>query len=623
MYIEHVNELRASDILSEDVMIELFSLASEFEREQKLQEVQGKADELGVKAQFNKLYKAFIKDNKKEIALSDKESYVTQFTGQPELRSGVWRADMHGIWTLGEKGRVYACSHPIYPRAILTNIETKVCKIDLAFKVRNKWDHVLVNRKVIASRTSIIALADNGIRVTSENAGALVQYLSDIEALNEYDIPERMSTSRMGWVDGVFMPYEEEVIFDSEDNLRTLFESIKRVGSYDVWMNSILKERKNKRLELMIYLAASFASVLVEPLGTLPFIVDLWGGTGKGKTVALMAATSIWADPNEGEYITDAKSTQNSIEIRLGALNSLPMTIDDMAQIKNKMDDFATLIYMLCSGSSKGRATKEGGIRKTYSWKNCILTNAEHSLISETMQGGAINRVIDVECQERDIFENAHEFAEIIRHNFGHAGEVFISELKNLPEDELQGIYKHYYDELVNISNETGVKKEQKQLIPMAVILTADELSDRWIFKDGMRLDIKTCLNLLKNKNDISEGIRAYNYLMETIVSNAYRFSDDISETDHVERWGKHMDENKVAVIGRHFDKIITDAGSQPKAFLSWAKQMNLIDTDANGSPKKNVNYNGQRIRSVVIQKEWGVEDEWVTQDGYVEQIFD
>lgn len=613
MLLECVNELKESDLLSEDLMIELFSIESFFDHEKKRQELEGRATELKIKTAFNKLYSSYKKDAKKELSIPDNETYVLQFKGQPELLSGVWRtSEDGGIWTLGERGRIYACSHPIYPAAILVNIETHICKINLMFKVRGKWNSVLIDRKVIASKNTIVSLANNGIRVTSENAGALVQYLSDIEALNEEDIPELMSTSRLGWVNGSFMPYEQSVIFDNEDNLRTLFESIHKEGSYKVWLECVQNERKNKRIELLIYIAASFASVLVEPLGILPFVVDLWGGTGKGKTVALMIACSIWANPNEGEYITDAKSTQNSIEIRLGALNSLPMIIDDMAQIKNKMDDFASLIYMLCSGSSKGRATKEGGIKKTYSWKNCSLTNAEHSLISETMQGGAVNRVIDVECANKDIFQNAHEVADTIRHNFGYAGEEFVEKIRDIPEEELQEIYKRYYEFLVSESEAIGAEKEQKQLIPMAAILTADELSEKYIFNDGIRLDLRECLGLLKNKNDVSEGIRTYNFLIETVGSNSYRFEEPVGDLpERFERWGKFLGSDKVAIISRHFDRIITEANSQPKAFLSWAKSVGIIDMDNRGTPKKNVDFDGQKLRCVVIQREWGMEDDF------------
>lgn len=618
MLLECVNELNESDILSEDLLYELFEIESAFDREQTLQQVQKRAEQLKVKTAFNKLYKAFNQDHKKELAIQDMPSYITQFNDRPPLRSGVWRADMNGIWTLSDKGRLYACSHPIYTKSILNNMETKTCKVELEFWVRNKWSSIKVDRKVIASRQSIIALASHGIRVTSENAGALVQYLSDIEALNEDNIGEQNSTSRLGWVgDGLFLPYEANVVFDNENNVGTLYNSIVRSGSYDKWLDCVKAERKNKRKELLIFLAASFASVLVEPLGVLPFIVDMWGGTGKGKTVTLMIATSIWANPNEGEYITDAKTTPTAMEIRLDVLNSLPLTIDDLAQIKNKVEDFSQLIYLLCSGSGKGRATKEAGLRQTYSWKNCILTTTEHSMTSETMQGGAINRVIELECENKDIYKKPTEVADIIRKNYGFAGFNFVQAIKDMPEKELTEIQKKYYDMLNQMAKDLGDEKEQKQIIPMSIILTADELAERFIFQDGIRLDPEMCFKLLKSKNDISEGVRAYNFLMDTIGSNSYRFEEpsDSETPERFERWGRYLDDERVAIIGKYFDKIIADAGSQTRAFLSWAKTVDIIELDSTGKSKKIVSYGGQKLRSVVIKRNWNTDFEDADED--------
>ena len=70
-------------------------------------------------------------------------------------------------------------------------------------------------------------------------------------------------------------------------------------------------------------LAASFASVLVPLLGGLPFIVDLWGETEGGKTVTLMVAASVWADPAENKYIGDFKTTDTALESRADMLNHL------------------------------------------------------------------------------------------------------------------------------------------------------------------------------------------------------------------------------------------------------------------------------------------------------------
>ena len=122
-----------------------------------------------------------------------------------------------------------------------------------------------------------------GISVTSENARNLVRYLSDIENYNIDLIGTQMSTSKLGWIEGEFMPYGANIIFDNETRFKETYESIHEQGSEDIWLNMVRKIRKSDRFEPKIYLVASLASALIEPLNALPFTLNLWGDTGKGK----------------------------------------------------------------------------------------------------------------------------------------------------------------------------------------------------------------------------------------------------------------------------------------------------------------------------------------------------
>ena len=79
--------------------------------------------------------------------------------------------------------------------------------------------------------------------------------------------------------------------------------------------------RRTGRPEIKFSLAASFASILVSRLGALPFIVDLWGETEGGKSVSMMLAASIWANPDNNQYIGDFKTTDTQLEIRADLLN--------------------------------------------------------------------------------------------------------------------------------------------------------------------------------------------------------------------------------------------------------------------------------------------------------------
>lgn len=85
-------------------------------------------------------------------------------------------------------------------------------------------------------------------------------------------------------------------------------------------------------MEIKFLLAASFASVLVKVLGGLPFFVDLWGETEGGKTVTLMVAASVWANPDESRFIGDFKTTDVALEAKADVLNNLPMILDDTSK---------------------------------------------------------------------------------------------------------------------------------------------------------------------------------------------------------------------------------------------------------------------------------------------------
>ena len=148
--------------------------------------------------------------------------------------------------------------------------------------------------------------------------------------------PSGKSVGRLGYIDGEgFSPYVDGLIFDGDVNFRTIFNSISSRGKAADWV-SISKECRAMSITARIMLAASFASVLVQPFGALPFFVHLWGGeSGTGKTVALMLAASVWGDPVMGRYIQTFNSTMVGQEKTASFLNSLPMLIDELQLAKD------------------------------------------------------------------------------------------------------------------------------------------------------------------------------------------------------------------------------------------------------------------------------------------------
>ena len=171
-------------------------------------------------------------------------------------------------------------------------------------------------------------------------------------------------------------------------------------------------------------------------------------------------------------------------------------------------------------------------------------------------------------------------------------------------------------------AKDAKVDKEEKQVLPMSIILTADEIAEKYLFQDKIRLNIDACLDLLKNKGEVSEHKRAYQYLKETVAANMFRFNTD--DEDKIETWGLFDEEKEQAtIIGKQFDKIMTEAGFQPKAFLSWAKKHSLLRTDLKGNPKIQVKINKSNCRCVVIDLGHENEDETFMDTDFEDIPFD
>lgn len=597
MYVENIANITPEIILSNSLFDEIFDIEDEFEKAKILLTVEERAKLLGKKTEFGKLLRAYRSQKKNELKAKQKQglnefvgSGMTEFTSEAydNYRCGQWIANDNGIIVFKMGFPAEACSHPIMPIKILTNAETGFCKVNLAFKIKNRWKEIVVDKEIISSSSKIVSLSRYGIRVTSENAKMLVSYLSDMEAMNEDLIKEQVSTSKLGWIGDEFIPYGKDIVFDSESNLKSVFDSITECGSREEWYQLVKNIRQDGKFENKIYLVGSFASVVLKKVNALPFVINLFGETGKGKTVAMMLAASVWANPAEGAYLSDAKSTPTALEMRLNFLNNMPMFLDDMAQIKSQYhDDFTHLVYLWCSGQGKSRSNRNLGLNAATNWKNIILTNAERSLLNETASGGAVNRIIDVEMQDGYLFENGNKVVETVKSNYGYAGREFVDVLQNMEDAEIKKIQQGFYNRIIGNAKKKNLEKEEKQVLPMSILLTADYLINKHLFQDGNILDFEHCCDILKNKSDVSENDRAYRFLIDEIQMNASKFATSKSNYVSGECWGfVEENSNYVIINGNAFKKMSENGNFSQKSFFTWAIKKDLIKTSTDGKPK-------------------------------------
>lgn len=572
---------------------ELYKIESSFERERALTKMASIASKCGVrnfKAMFAKYCRSIAEANNQNYAEN-----VSNFTGQElELNTGIWKADDLGIIRFGVKGyEEVACVHPIMPVERLVNIDTGIEKTRIAYCKGGKWRSRIFERSRLANSRSIVNLSDFGIAVTSENAKFLVQYICDVENLNYNIIPEHNSVSRLGWIGQKdFSPYVDDLIFDGDETFQHFYNSVSPKGKADKWIEFVKEIRAENNTPTKIVLAASFASALVEVCNCSPFFVHIWNGTGNGKTVALMLAASVWANPRVGEYIHTFNSTDVGQELSAGFVNSLPLILDELQIQKNDRKDFDKTIYKLSEGAGRTRGAKTGGLQRMQTWRNCILTSGESPITSAHSGGGAVNRIIEINTESQSFFKDAKKAADFFTKNYGHAGHMFVDELINEETKKLaQDTYKIFLEKL------SGKDITEKQIMAASLILTADTLIDMFIFKDGNGLTVDEVTRFLATHSEVSSDMRAYDWLMDWIAQNNQKFGgrDDIPEV-----WGK-SGVDKVSIIRSVFNKACTDNGYNPSSFLSWLKRNNVIETEGKGYTKR-IRLNGMKCQCVILK---------------------
>lgn len=596
---KEMSEFDADSILDDEVFIELFEMEDPILRSKTKVQLTRRAKQLGVKSDFEEILKGYNQADR-EMKRQEQENRTvctvdnyTNFTGPHDrMYCGAWIADDRGVFAQNS-GRVdeVACYHPILPVERLRNLETGEEQIKLAYKRNNQWQDIVVPKTMITSANKIVALSGRGISVTSENAKLLVKYLADVENGNDDYIDVQYSTSKLGWINDQFIPYDTDIIFDGDNRFKQAFESVLDHGNFDVWLRHVRELRASGRMEVKFLLAASFSSVLVQVLGGLPFFVDLWGETEGGKTVSLMVAASVWANPDESRYIGDFKTTDVALEAKADMLNHLPMFLDDTSKTSARIrDNFEGIVYDLCSGKGKSRSNKELGINRENRWRNVMICNGERPLSSYVNQGGAINRILEVECGEK-IYQDPQKTAETVKKNYGHAGKEFVEIIKELGEDEIRSIQKEFQKQLLDTD------KMQKQSISLSIVLTADKIATDYIFKDGQYISVEEAKKVLIDRNELSDNERCYHFIQDKVAMNGHRFDAMTS----CEKWG--IVENGYAIFyNSAFNQICKDGGFSKKSFLSWAAKKGIIQQDSKGNHTKQKKIDGKNSRCVFLQ---------------------
>lgn len=552
----------------------------------KMEELASYAQSKGFKG-FKTMYKNYVQSLKVQSDTIYIDN-VTYFSGQPlELNAGDWEAGDDGIYKKAGFNTDIACPHPIMPVERLVNIDTGEEKLKLAFRKGVVWRKLIVSKTVLANANKVTELAGSGIAVTSQNARAFVEYISDLENLNYDIIPEKKSIGRFGYIpEEGFSPFVDGLIFDGDANFSAMFQTVRTHGSEAKWME-IAHEVRAMSTTARIVMAASFASTLLEPLNCLPFFVHLWGvDSGTGKTVALMVAASVWGDPTVGAYVKTFDGTVVGMEKTAAFLNNLPLCLDELQLSKDSRGRSNFDVYKLAQGVGRTRGNKSGGVDLTPTWRLCILTTGESPLTGQNAGAGAVNRVIDIECKSAHaVITDGMRVSGVVKRNFGFAGRKFVEELyKPGVIDQVNERYRELFRSL------SEQDTTEKQAMAAAAIILADELACKWVFHGTETpITITEISEFLASRAAVSAGDRGYKFLCDWVTQNSNKLC---GKSDTVDVLGA-IEDDRAYIIRSVFERILEDNGYSVAAMISYLKQEHLIETRGKHSTK------GKRINGI------------------------
>lgn len=585
-----IDRLTYDDLYGEELTNQLFAIAneshSEYLRIKGL--IQNRANKFGIGPAY-KEYLQSLEEELDEYNGTDEFSGKTSFglDGWESLNCGAWIADKKGVRKKGSK--VKASLSPIQPIEILENASSGIEKVKLQYYKNGKTRFLITDRNMIAAKSNIVRLASQGIEVTSENAGQLVSYLSDVINLNP--LPFSTAYSQMGWHGDYFLPYDSEIVFDGEEQNRHLYKSFCSKGDFEAWRIGIKSYRENICVRLAM--AASFASAVLERIGALPFVLHLWGKSGTGKTVALMIAMSVWGNPTMGAAVRTLNMTQNAMLGQASFLNSLPFAGDELQTIKDRNDNYDKLIMKCTEGIDRGRMIDGQRAAVTKRWKCAFIFTGEDKCTRPNSGAGVKNRCIEVEIDSELLNGEGNKAVALVESNYGHAGKKFIEKLRAISSDSLRFEYNSTVSALAEFAG-----TEPKQAAAMSVMLLADKISRELYWPDEKPLSFTDVLPYMATSEEIDISERAYAFIVDTIAKNNARFN---SADNHGEVWGGFKD-GAVYFNSTELKRQLQKEGFEfSSVSRSWAKR-GYIRKCKDGKNSISASVDGIKARYVVIE---------------------
>jgi uncharacterized protein (DUF927 family) len=387
------------------------------------------------------------------VVVENEEEEDTEVHTIPKYPSPFFRGKNGGIYKMvGEEEeplRVY--EHDLYViKRMRDPLLGEVIVMKLHLPRDGVKEFVVSNVQVTDKNELRKALSSHGVVCSAKPFNLLMEYL--FLSIKELQYKRRAEHMRQqfGWADrdSKFIIGDREItpdgIFHSPPSSTTqnLAQHMQPTGALDKWKEVFaLYGRPGLEPHAFATLTA-FGSPLLKFLGQNGAIINvIHPNSGTGKTTILHMCNSVYGDP--GRLCAMWDDTLAAKLLRLGVMNNLPFTVDEMTNTTPA--DFSTLAYSMSQGRGRDRvkaSSNELRLNLT-SWQSISLCSSNASFYEKmaslkSSPDGEMMRLIEYKIDYSpviDVAEAKHMFDHQLKQNFGHAGDLYAKWLvENLEE---------------------------------------------------------------------------------------------------------------------------------------------------------------------------------------------
>jgi energy-coupling factor transporter ATP-binding protein EcfA2 len=279
-------------------------------------------------------------------------------------------------------------------------------------------------------------LGFHGVLGGKKQMEAVMSYVITSAKNLQHKMELEVMRNQFGWADKdtKFIVGEQEISADKvaysppSTVTGSLSDHLKPAGDFDSWKKTV-KVYDTPGFEPHAFgFFTAFGAPLLKHLNFKGGIINLINNTsGTGKSTILKMCNSVWGHPEE--LMLQWKDTMNAIIHRMGVMNNLPVTIDEVTKLSG--DHFSDLAYSASQGRGKNRMQQHSNAERINAtkWATIVLCSSNASFYDKlstlkSTPDGEFMRLLEykIELTGNLTKEEADETFNRLYDNYGHAG---------------------------------------------------------------------------------------------------------------------------------------------------------------------------------------------------------